>query len=167
MIINDNTTPECCDIREVNSSLTQNQDMNNRLKKTGGNQNRSTAKINNSNKDTSRNNRSTISTKIIKGTRETTEEHNTLCGIKQRVWLHIGKIQLGTASEVIEKHLKQCFPGRSFIIDELKQRAGGTSMSFKVGGDLDLIDDLYDGGNWPSGVTVRRFFFQRYAGKVD
>lgn len=92
-------------------------------------QNRRTSKINNSNnKDPLRSSKNTITTKIIKGTRETTKGQSAFCATKQRVWLHIGKTQLGTTSAIIENHLKQLFPGRSSIIDELKQKAEATSI---------------------------------------
>lgn len=60
---------------------------------------------------------------------------------------------------MIREHLNQLFSGRSFIIEEQKLREGASSKSFKIGGDLDLKDALYDGNNWPIGVTIRRFTF--------
>lgn len=169
-IINDNKTPDVevrPDIGKDQSLLPSKQDINNRNfppVKSAENENRNMVRTNNSNKDAFRSTKGTISTKIIKGTRDATGGQNALCGIKPRVWLHIGKTQLGTTPAMIEKHLKQMFPGRSFIIDELKQRGEATGVSFRVGGDLDLVDDLYNGENWPSGITVRRFFFRRYTG---
>ncbi|KAK9887516.1 hypothetical protein WA026_023067 [Henosepilachna vigintioctopunctata] len=98
--------------------------------------------------------------KIIKGTRATKYE-NSFAGVEQRAWIHVGKVKLKTAKEEIENHLQQIFPGRSFVVEALPARNEANSMSFRVGGDMDLIDELYNSANWPCGVTIRRFTFFR------
>lgn len=100
----------------------------------------------------------------ITGTRSKPEDdkQKTFTGLKQRIWLHVGRVELNTTPEMIKKHLSQLFPGRSFVIEQQNMREGATSMSFKVGGEVDLKEELYDCNNWPSGVTIRRFdFFRR------
>lgn len=98
--------------------------------------------------------------KIIKGTR-TINNENSFVGVKPKVWIHLGKVKLKTSEEEIKSHLKLIFPGRSFIVEAMQTRNGAHSMAFKIGGDMDLKDELYNSENWPSGVTVRRFTFFR------
>lgn len=35
------------------------------------------------------------------------------------------------------------------------------NLSFNVSADLDLLDQLYEGENWPRSITVKRFNFFR------
>lgn len=99
--------------------------------------------------------------KIIKGTRVVDGDQQMFAGVKQRIWLHIGRVELNTTEDNINKHLIQLFTGRSFVVEALKSREGASSISHKIGGDLVLMEVLYDSKNWPSGVTDRRFRFFR------
>ncbi|XP_044766826.1 uncharacterized protein LOC123322842 [Coccinella septempunctata] len=91
--------------------------------------------------------------RCVRGTRQTTGRQNCFSSSKQRVWLHIGKVEVGTTPDMILDHLKDQFPERKFIVEALPVKPEATSVSFKVGGDRDLIEDLYSGDNWPSGIT--------------
>lgn len=97
--------------------------------------------------------------RYVRGTRQTTGRQNCFSSSKQRVWLHIGKVEVGTTPDMILDHLKDQFPERKFVVEALPVKPEATSISFKVGGDRDLVEDLYSGDNWPSGITVRRFSF--------
>ncbi|XP_045464834.1 uncharacterized protein LOC123674052 [Harmonia axyridis] len=83
--------------------------------------------------------------KIVKGTRVDNGKKMAFSSAKQKVWIHIGKI----------------FPGHSFSIEALTPKNESNSISFKVGGDMKLIDELYKSENWPEGITVRRYKFFR------
>lgn len=109
-------------------------------------------------KETARKNDS--NRKVLKGT-HTTEIQGGFSSIQQKVWIHIGKIKPDTSEEEIKTHLNEIFPGRSFVVEALPVRSNARSMSFRVGGDMDLKDSLYDAKNWPIGVTIRRFKFFR------
>lgn len=99
--------------------------------------------------------------KFIKGTRQTQTDPDAFSGTEQRIWVHVGRVQLHTTEEAIKKHLELVFPGRNFIIERLSARQDAKSLSFKIGGDFDLKEKLYMSENWPNGVTIRRFTFFR------
>lgn len=101
--------------------------------------------------------------KSIVGTRQNliTDGEKTFSSAKRRVWIHIGKVEVNTSEEMIKSHLHKLFPNRLFVIEQQKISEGANSTSFKVGGDMDLMNELYNSENWPSGVTIRRFGFFR------
>lgn len=106
-------------------------------------------------------NRKESGNQIIRGTRTDEKNHPTFSSVRQRIWLHIGRVQPNTTEDDIQKHLNGIFPGRVFVIEALKRGETASSIAFKIGGDSDLMEQLYESENWPNGVTIRRFTFFR------
>ncbi|KAK9877694.1 hypothetical protein WA026_019375 [Henosepilachna vigintioctopunctata] len=79
----------------------------------------------------------------------------------RRAWLHVGKVSLGTEPKTIEKYLREIFPGNTFTVEPLPRREEASSMSFKVGAELEILEELNKPNIWPKGVSVRRFRFFR------
>ncbi|CAH0546855.1 unnamed protein product [Brassicogethes aeneus] len=96
-------------------------------------------------------------TKIVMGSGKTSTQSFSLA--LKRAWLYIGKIVLGTKVKQIEEHLKNTFPEENFILEELSCHKESSSMSFKLGADIKLLEQLNNPQLWPEGVIVKRFFF--------
>lgn len=98
---------------------------------------------------------------IVKGTGKSDGEVQEFCSSRPKIWLHVGRVSPNTTEESIMKHLNRTFPNRPFTVEAQPTNANSESISFKVGGDVDLQEDLYKSHNWPEGVTIRRFTFFR------
>lgn len=55
------------------------------------------------------------------------------------------------------EHLQTKFPGQPFTVETLPVRQGAPSISFKVGANISLLEDIYKDENWPENITVRKF----------
>uniref|UniRef100_A0A1Y1NJF7 Uncharacterized protein n=1 Tax=Photinus pyralis TaxID=7054 RepID=A0A1Y1NJF7_PHOPY len=84
------------------------------------------------------------------------------CAIQKRAWLYVGRVALGTENSKIKNYLTEKFPNSQFEVEQLPKRDDARSIAFKVGADIELIDELYKGENWPAGVFIKQFrFFRR------
>lgn len=77
----------------------------------------------------------------------------------RRAWIYVGRVDLNTSSQQILNYLKHKFPANNFQVEELAKREGATSVSFKVGAYVSLMEELYKGHTWPAGVLVKKFVF--------
>lgn len=96
---------------------------------------------------------------LIRGTNLECGQDTQFAGVNKRAWLHIGNVATNATDESVLVYLQNKFPGRKFTAEKLPVRTDARSCSFKVSADLDLMEDIYAGKNWPSDVTVRRFKF--------
>lgn len=90
-----------------------------------------------------------------------TAKSSSFSGAPKYAWIHVGRAGLETDENSVEKHLKLKFPDKKFIVAALPQRDGATSRSFKVGGSLDIVDQLYKSENWPENISIKRYHFFR------
>lgn len=100
----------------------------------------------------------------VSGTNKTQEA--TFSAALRRAWLHVGRVNQDAKPEDIRGYLQRRFPGHDFVIEPLPRREDAASVSFKVGADLSLLDELNKAEIWPEGVTVRRFKFFRAKNEV-
>lgn len=95
-------------------------------------------------------------TQIIRGTiTENTDNQLTFSAAIRRAWIYVGRVDQNTKSEQISKYLHNKFPSNTFQIEQLPKREDATSISFKIGADVSLMDELYNGQMWPAGVIVK------------
>ncbi|KAK9674672.1 hypothetical protein QE152_g40943 [Popillia japonica] len=71
--------------------------------------------------------------------------------VAKRAWLYVGRAAPSTQPADVNGWLKKKFPERQFIIEALSNRNSNKnnekySVSFKVGVDLDILDELNRGG---------------------
>lgn len=78
-----------------------------------------------------------------------------------QAWFHVGKAGLGSTENDVLAHLQTKFPDGKFSVEMLPQNENATSRSFKVGTELNLLDEMYKGENWPKNISIRRFNFFR------
>lgn len=97
---------------------------------------------------------------IIRGSAQ--PEGTTFSAVnKQRIWLSVSKVG-ETTGEEIKTYLEDKFDGHTFIVESLPKHEQAVSSAYKVGADMDLMDQLYTGSTWPEGVLVQRYnFFRR------
>lgn len=100
---------------------------------------------------------------IIKGTEST----STFEGAKRMAWIYVGRASLETTEDTVLKHLENKFPNKRFSVEKLPQKETAKSRAFKVGANMEMIEQLYRGENWPRDTTVRRFRFFRPQGRTD
>lgn len=101
---------------------------------------------------------------VIVGSKETssmTSKAGEFSAAVSKAWLHIGKVGRGTSEQIVLQHLKANFPNESFTVGALPVRDDANSVSFKVGADMRLLNELTRPEIWPKGVTVKRFRFFR------
>lgn len=100
---------------------------------------------------------------------ESSSENVSFAAVTKRAWLHIGRVRPGVTCEHIRNHLCLKFPGEDFLIDKIKDvNENSSSVSFRIGADFGLLDDLNKPETWPVGVVVKRFrFFRRYDQKIQ
>ncbi|KAL3288025.1 hypothetical protein HHI36_002477 [Cryptolaemus montrouzieri] len=96
---------------------------------------------------------------VIRGTGDTNSNSATsLLGAKRLggfTWAGIlRRQQLTPFMTISEKNFQ-------FIVEQLAEREGANCRPLKVGVDLEILDDLYKGENWPENITIRRFQFFR------
>lgn len=89
-------------------------------------------------------------------------EDINFAAIVKRAWIYVGKANKETTTEDGKNWLVKKFPGRNFLVSLLNMHENAISSSFKVGADLDLLDQLNKGENWPSGLIIKPFKFFRY-----
>lgn len=102
--------------------------------------------------------------KVIVGSKEAssmTSKTSEFSAAVSKAWLHIGKVGKGTSEQIVLQHLKTNFPNESFTVEALPVRDDANSVSFKVGADMRLLNELTKPEIWPKGVTVKRFRFFR------
>ncbi|CAH0553694.1 unnamed protein product [Brassicogethes aeneus] len=87
--------------------------------------------------------------------------HQSFASATRKAWLCISKIKVGTKCEDIETHLKSKFPNNDFTIEELPRRKEAASMSFKLGADTNLLNELNKPETWPNGIYIKRFYFNQ------
>ncbi|KAL3283676.1 hypothetical protein HHI36_006814 [Cryptolaemus montrouzieri] len=71
-----------------------------------------------------------------------------------RAWLHVGGAGKNVKGETFLRNLERKFLGK-------KRHDNSDSVSFKVGADITLLEDLNKPESWPNGVNIRRFQFFR------
>lgn len=71
--------------------------------------------------------------------------------------IHLGRVALKTKAEEIMQHMTSTFSRNDFVVEACPVRENARSMSFKIEADYSLLDELYKGENWPSGVTIARY----------
>ncbi|XP_044766024.1 uncharacterized protein LOC123322209 [Coccinella septempunctata] len=98
---------------------------------------------------------------IVGTTQVENSEKLSFAGAVRRAWLHIGRVQRGVSSSEIEKYLRSKFPSETFEITEIQAREGANSVSFKLGANFSLLEELTKLELWPTGITIRRFKFFR------
>lgn len=86
----------------------------------------------------------------------------TFAAVTRKAWFYVGRIRHGTKPEQLRDYLKAKFPEQDFIVEALPTRENAGSVSFKVGADLSLVDQLNQASMWPKDVAVKKFrFFRR------
>lgn len=91
-----------------------------------------------------------------------TSPSDTFAAIARRTWIYVGRVQHGAGPEQIHGHLSKRFPNEKFVVEALPVRQDSVSVSFRVGADLRLQDQLLQPALWPKDVAVRKFnFFRR------
>lgn len=106
---------------------------------------------------------------IIWGSNDNTEGNlgGTFAAAAKRVWFHVGKVRRDVKVEDVRNYLHEKFPDQDFIVEELQGHKEATSISFKVGADVGLLDELSNQSAWPKGVAVRKFVFFRQGGRAE
>lgn len=101
--------------------------------------------------------------KIVRGTGtvENVNKELLFSAAARRAWIYLGRVDHNTRAEQISKYLQNKFPLHNFQVEELPKRAEATSVSFKIGADVTLMDELYNAQLWPAGVLVKKFVFLR------
>lgn len=102
----------------------------------------------------------TLRPRIIRGSAKA-DISSSFTAATRRVWLSVGKVG-DTTKEEIKTYLENKFEGHSFLVEPLPKNETAASCAYKIGADMDLIDDLYKADTWPSGVIVQRFNFRRF-----
>lgn len=82
-------------------------------------------------------------------------------GALRRAWLYVGRAHKNTTEQHVTQHLKMNFPNKDFTVEALPVSETANSVSFKVGADISLLDQLSQPEVWPKDVVVRRFKFFR------
>lgn len=80
------------------------------------------------------------------------------------IYVGLGRASLETTEDTVLKHLENKFPNERFSVEKLPQKETAKSRAFKVGANMEMIEQLYRGENWPRDTTVRRF---RPQGRTD
>lgn len=85
----------------------------------------------------------------------------------RRAWLHVARVNKETTADKVKQYLQNKFK-QDFVVENLPVRDDANSISFKVGADIELLDQLLDANTWPENIVVRRFrFFRRPAARFD
>ncbi|XP_063921238.1 uncharacterized protein LOC135136039 [Zophobas morio] len=82
----------------------------------------------------------------------TYSNNNSFAEVTKRAWLHLGKVQLNTTPEQVQNYLQTTFPNKQFIVEQLPTRENANSISFKIGADYSLLEELQNEENWPENV---------------
>lgn len=105
--------------------------------------------------------RSNFQSRIIHGTAKE-EPSTSFTAATRRAWLSVGKVEENTKAEDIKDYLERKFKGYSFTVEPLPKQDLASSLAFKVGADMALIDQLYLSTTWLAGTIAQRYnFFRR------
>lgn len=74
-------------------------------------------------------------------------------------WYFISKYTLSYSSDDLLKYLENKFPGRKFLVEQVKN--WGTYNSFKFAADEELEKSILDPNLWPQGVEVAKYKFKK------
>lgn len=96
-------------------------------------------------------------TKYIYGSNTSSSDEFT--GRERKLWLYIGRCKTGTAELHVKKYLEKKCPGKQFEVFALPSK--GTNVSFRIGADISLKDQLYDPQFWPENILVKKYIFFR------
>lgn len=78
-----------------------------------------------------------------------------------RAWLHVNRAEIRVRKEDVVNPKKKS-PLSNLQVQIQPRRENSTSVSFKIGADLSLLDELNKPETWPEGIEIRRFcFFER------
>ncbi|CAH0563063.1 unnamed protein product [Brassicogethes aeneus] len=99
--------------------------------------------------------------KALKTIGNNIDQHQSFAAAVKKAWLCISKIKIGTQAGEIQNYLKNKFPSKEFTVEELPRRKEATSMSFKLGADMELLEELHKPETWPNGIYIKRFYFFR------
>lgn len=81
--------------------------------------------------------------------------------VPKRTWLYVGRVAESVDEAQIENHLKMKFPEGQFQVESLEKNEHSTGKSFKVGANIELLEELYEPNIWPQGIIVKQFRFFR------
>lgn len=123
------------------------------------------------------NNEPTTKKNIPKDTKETVKKptitgtensQGSFTSATRRAWLHVSRAGNHVKEEDIVDHLTKKFPRSEFHVQMQPKREDASSVSFKVGADFSLLDELNKPETWPEGIDVKRFrFFPRTSRRQD
>lgn len=102
---------------------------------------------------------------VVVGSADPTSRLSGFSGALSRAWLYVGRVTKGTTEHQVGQYLKKILPGREFVVEALPVNDNANSVSFKVGPDISLLDELNKPENWPKDVVVRRYNFFRSRNK--
>ena len=77
----------------------------------------------------------------------------------KRAWLYVGKVKPDTTPVQVETYLKEKYPVYESQVTALPKREEASSVSFKVGADSELMEQLYKSDNWPAGMVIKKSTF--------
>lgn len=95
----------------------------------------------------------------IIGTEKSSSEGDTLCGVAKRLWLYVGRTGKDTTEGKVLNYLRNKHQTNDFTCEKLVTKS--EYPSFRVSASLKLKESLEDHAQWPEGVVVRRFTFNR------
>lgn len=94
---------------------------------------------------------------IVVGSGKTSDDG--FMGIKNKLWMFVGRVASGTTSEMILQYLRRKYNEESFSCEKLETK---TEYScFKISAPTELREVLEKADSWPQGVVVRKFRFYR------
>lgn len=99
--------------------------------------------------------------KIVFGSGSLNSTKSGFSAVVRKTWIYVGRASPGTSEDNMRALLAEKFPKRDFIIEKLPKWKDGTTESFKVGVDIDLVDDIFNSENWPSGTLIKKYKFFR------
>ncbi|KAL3287068.1 hypothetical protein HHI36_001557, partial [Cryptolaemus montrouzieri] len=75
----------------------------------------------------------------------------------KQVLIHLGKVSLNKSKEAVYAHLCKTFSRKDFNVQPCPMRYDAKSMSFKIAGEISLLDEIYKNENWTAVVSVARY----------
>ena len=103
------------------------------------------------------------STLVIRGNEQLNSGSvNSFSAAAKRAWIYVGRTRADTTPQQVNNYLTNKYDGYEFIVEALPKREDASSISFKVGPDITLLNDLYKPENWPKDVLIKKFEFFRH-----
>ncbi|CAG9768039.1 unnamed protein product [Ceutorhynchus assimilis] len=76
---------------------------------------------------------------------------------RQNTWMYVGKLKIGTTESDLSSYLKVKFPKNQFTVQSLPLYKDGKLPCFKVLVDNSILNEFELLGNWPNGVTIKKY----------